>query len=228
MTRCVPKMWFFHQVTPLVLQWFHTPHHEPIWSSFPLLFIRRQGRMERTERNRVVAVAGVAGVRWRRAEGLSQVLHRLHTHPFGWFWPRYPSLLFFPYLFFFPLSSFFLFISRRFTFLVPLSSSYFSLCHHVFITSTASPSLSFVHFLTQSFLSHPSSYASTVCNAPIHNPLYTTQALNITQGVDMVEDSLPKAHTCFNQLVLPPYSSFAKLKERILFAVANSEGFELA
>ena len=53
-------------------------------------------------------------------------------------------------------------------------------------------------------------------------------ALNITEGVDMVTDSLPKAHTCFNQLVLPQYSSYEVLKEKILFAVANTEGFELS
>jgi E3 ubiquitin-protein ligase HUWE1 len=39
--------------------------------------------------------------------------------------------------------------------------------------------------------------------------------LNITQGVDMVEDSLPRAHTCFNQLVLPAYSSYTLMKEKI-------------
>lgn len=52
--------------------------------------------------------------------------------------------------------------------------------------------------------------------------------LNITQGVDMVEDSLPRAHTCFNQLVLPAYSSYTLMKEKILFAIENTEGFELA
>jgi HECT-domain (ubiquitin-transferase) len=52
--------------------------------------------------------------------------------------------------------------------------------------------------------------------------------LNITEGVDMVDDSLPKAHTCFNQLVIPKYTSFEKMKERILFAITNTEGFELS
>eukprot|EP01041_Mallomonas_annulata_P009747 gene9747-20270_t len=52
--------------------------------------------------------------------------------------------------------------------------------------------------------------------------------LNITQGEDMVKDSLPKTHTCFNQLVLPLYSSFDTLKEKVLFAVQNADSFELS
>ena len=42
------------------------------------------------------------------------------------------------------------------------------------------------------------------------------------------QDSLPKAHTCFNQLVLPSYSSFSVMKEKIIFAITNTDGFELA
>jgi hypothetical protein len=38
---------------------------------------------------------------------------------------------------------------------------------------------------------------------------------------------LPSAHTCFNQLVLPAYCSRAQLRERLLFAVANSDGFHM-
>ena len=111
--------------------------------------------------------------------------------------------------------------------LFPLFSLVFLLSHHI---TCPFPHLRynspfFLHHLIYSLFSpassHPTHFPNTL-------PQYTTPALNITQGVDMVEDSLPKAHTCFNQLVLPPYSSFAKLKERILFAVANSEGFELA
>jgi hypothetical protein len=41
-------------------------------------------------------------------------------------------------------------------------------------------------------------------------------------------NSLPEAHTCFNQLVLPRYSSYGKMKERVLFAINNSVGFELS
>jgi len=40
-------------------------------------------------------------------------------------------------------------------------------------------------------------------------------------------DKLPCAHTCFNHLLLPEYSSKEKLKERLLIAINNSEGFGL-
>ena len=40
-------------------------------------------------------------------------------------------------------------------------------------------------------------------------------------------ERLPQAHTCFNQLVLPAYCSRAQLRERLLFAVANSDGFHM-
>jgi ubiquitin-protein ligase E3 A len=38
-------------------------------------------------------------------------------------------------------------------------------------------------------------------------------------------DRLPSSHTCFNVLLLPEYSSADKLKERLLTAIQNSEGF---
>jgi hypothetical protein len=50
----------------------------------------------------------------------------------------------------------------------------------------------------------------------------------ITQGVDMCEDGLPRVHTCFNQLVLPHYTSREAMERQIVFAVENCEGFELA
>jgi hypothetical protein len=52
--------------------------------------------------------------------------------------------------------------------------------------------------------------------------------LNITQGSDMDENSLPRTHTCFNQLVLPTFTSYNLLKEKLLFAAKESEGFTLA
>ncbi|XP_056290361.1 NEDD4-like E3 ubiquitin-protein ligase WWP1 isoform X2 [Pseudoliparis swirei] len=36
---------------------------------------------------------------------------------------------------------------------------------------------------------------------------------------------LPRSHTCFNRLDLPPYKSFDQLKEKLLFAVEETEGF---
>ncbi|XP_022094615.1 E3 ubiquitin-protein ligase NEDD4-like [Acanthaster planci] len=39
-------------------------------------------------------------------------------------------------------------------------------------------------------------------------------------------ESLPRAHTCFNRLDLPPYESYYTLKEKLRIAVENAEGFE--
>jgi len=40
-------------------------------------------------------------------------------------------------------------------------------------------------------------------------------------------DQLPSAHTCFNHLLLPPYKAKEKLKEKLLLAISNAEGFGL-
>ncbi len=40
-------------------------------------------------------------------------------------------------------------------------------------------------------------------------------------------EQLPTAHTCFNHLILPPYKSRERLKEKLLIAINNSEGFGL-
>ncbi|KAM4527676.1 E3 ubiquitin-protein ligase NEDD4-like isoform 2-T2 [Odontesthes bonariensis] len=39
-------------------------------------------------------------------------------------------------------------------------------------------------------------------------------------------DKLPRAHTCFNRLDLPAYESFEDLREKLLMAVENAQGFE--
>uniref|UniRef100_A0A3B1JZF4 E3 ubiquitin-protein ligase n=1 Tax=Astyanax mexicanus TaxID=7994 RepID=A0A3B1JZF4_ASTMX len=39
-------------------------------------------------------------------------------------------------------------------------------------------------------------------------------------------DKLPRAHTCFNRLDLPSYESFDDLREKLLMAVENAQGFE--
>ena len=39
--------------------------------------------------------------------------------------------------------------------------------------------------------------------------------------------ALPCAHTCFNQLVLPPYKNDNQLREKLLFAMKESSGFHL-
>ena len=40
-------------------------------------------------------------------------------------------------------------------------------------------------------------------------------------------DRLPSAHTCFNHLLLPDYSSREKLKKYLITALANNKGFGL-
>jgi len=40
-------------------------------------------------------------------------------------------------------------------------------------------------------------------------------------------EQLPSSHTCFNYLLLPAYSSKEKLKDKLLLALENSEGFGL-
>ncbi|KER23350.1 hypothetical protein T265_08760 [Opisthorchis viverrini] len=39
-------------------------------------------------------------------------------------------------------------------------------------------------------------------------------------------EQLPRAHTCFNRLDLPPYSSFRELRCKLIIAIENAEGFE--
>ena len=39
------------------------------------------------------------------------------------------------------------------------------------------------------------------------------------------QDDIPTAHTCFNQLVLPEYSSTKVMREKLLIAIANATGF---
>lgn len=51
---------------------------------------------------------------------------------------------------------------------------------------------------------------------------------NITQGLGMEKNSLPRAHTCFNQLVLPYFSSLEVMREKLLFALKETEGFQLS
>jgi ubiquitin-protein ligase E3 A len=40
-------------------------------------------------------------------------------------------------------------------------------------------------------------------------------------------DKLPCAHTCFNHLLLPDYKNKEKLRERLIIAIENAEGFGL-
>ncbi len=47
------------------------------------------------------------------------------------------------------------------------------------------------------------------------------------EACDVVDARLPTAHTCFNYLMLPEYSSRLVLRERLLLAISNCEGFGL-
>lgn len=51
-------------------------------------------------------------------------------------------------------------------------------------------------------------------------------ALNVQKN-GVGDDRLPTAYTCFCQLLLPKYSSKQKLRQSLLCAIANSEGFGL-
>uniref|UniRef100_A0A672V9F0 E3 ubiquitin-protein ligase n=1 Tax=Strigops habroptila TaxID=2489341 RepID=A0A672V9F0_STRHB len=39
-------------------------------------------------------------------------------------------------------------------------------------------------------------------------------------------EKLPRAHTCFNRLDLPPYDSFEDLRDKLLLAIENTQGFD--
>ena len=39
------------------------------------------------------------------------------------------------------------------------------------------------------------------------------------------DNILPRSHTCFNRLDLPPYKKYEILKEKLLFAIEECEGF---
>nr|CAB3252467.1 probable E3 ubiquitin-protein ligase HECTD2 [Phallusia mammillata] len=41
------------------------------------------------------------------------------------------------------------------------------------------------------------------------------------------QNMLPMAHTCFNQLLLPPYGSKQQLENKLVIAISNAEGFGL-
>ncbi|XP_072413883.1 probable E3 ubiquitin-protein ligase HECTD2 [Chiloscyllium punctatum] len=45
--------------------------------------------------------------------------------------------------------------------------------------------------------------------------------------IDVPTDWLPVAHTCFNQLCLPPYKNKKELKQKLTIAISNTEGFGL-
>lgn len=46
-------------------------------------------------------------------------------------------------------------------------------------------------------------------------------------AVNTNTDMLPTSHTCFNQLVLPRYKNKQTLREKLVIAISNAEGFGL-
>jgi E3 ubiquitin-protein ligase NEDD4 len=40
-------------------------------------------------------------------------------------------------------------------------------------------------------------------------------------------ERLPKSHTCFNRIDLPPYTSYEQLEKKMTLAVEESMGFEI-
>jgi hypothetical protein len=62
------------------------------------------------------------------------------------------------------------------------------------------------------------------CRAPVGG-LGKLKVLIQRAGPDT--DRLPTAHTCFNALLLPEYSSKERMAERLLTAVQNAQGFGL-
>ena len=47
-------------------------------------------------------------------------------------------------------------------------------------------------------------------------------------GTESGTEALPRAHTCFNQLILPMYESKEQLRNKLGYAVRNSSGFQFA
>jgi hypothetical protein len=45
------------------------------------------------------------------------------------------------------------------------------------------------------------------------------------QKVVTSPNALPKSHTCFNRLDLPPYTSVQQLDEKLTYAIENGAGF---
>jgi ubiquitin-protein ligase E3 A len=66
------------------------------------------------------------------------------------------------------------------------------------------------------------------CTGSDRIPIKGLKELNfviVKNGDD--SDRLPTAHTCFNHLLLPTYSTKEKLRERLLTAISNCSGFGL-
>ena len=63
-----------------------------------------------------------------------------------------------------------------------------------------------------------------VCRAPVEG-LSALKLIIQRGGPDT--DRLPTSHTCFNVLLLPEYLSKDKLRNRLMTAIENAQGFGL-
>ncbi|XP_013916108.1 PREDICTED: probable E3 ubiquitin-protein ligase HECTD2 [Thamnophis sirtalis] len=69
----------------------------------------------------------------------------------------------------------------------------------------------------------------------VEEDFYSTFQLGARQHIsqnyliisDFILVWLPIAHTCFNQLCLPPYKTKKELKEKLTIGISNAEGFGL-
>ena len=86
------------------------------------------------------------------------------------------------------------------------------------VVSTLSPrhQADLLRFVTSCERPPPLGFASM-------NPPFTIQRVGIMRDAD----KLPTASTCFNTLKLPTYSSEKVLKEKLLYSIGASAGFEL-
>jgi len=83
---------------------------------------------------------------------------------------------------------------------------------HVLSAMTSQQQRNFLHF----------------CTGGDRIPVTGWRELNFTViKAPMSTNMLPMAHTCFNQLMLPPYKSKEKLQNKLLIAIQHSEGFGL-
>jgi len=58
-------------------------------------------------------------------------------------------------------------------------------------------------------------------------PLFRHQNLSLLVPWLLPADRLPTSHTCFDALLLPEFSSKAKLRAKLLTAIENAQGFGL-
>ena len=68
-------------------------------------------------------------------------------------------------------------------------------------------------------------FATGTNKAPLDgfDPAFT---ITLAEGVD-IDNALPTAHTCFNQLVLPEYASVEVLMAKLRYAFKHAAGFHM-